>query len=86
MRGIHPLAEGFGVDPDDALFYSASTNEPRSIAAIRGDQSQFYIRLARALQGKEQFPVSRDDAIAVMSILEAAAESAVEGRSIVPRK
>ena len=86
VRGIRPQAEGFGVDPDDALFYPASTNEPRSIAAIRGDQSQFYIRLARALQGKEQFPVSRDDAIAVMSILEAAAESAVEGRSIVPRK
>jgi predicted dehydrogenase len=85
LRGLKPTDAGFGVDPDDALFHSASTTDPRPIAAVRGEQIQFYTRLARALQGGGNLPVTHDEALAVMSVLEAAAESAAEHRSVVPR-
>lgn len=85
LRGLQPTDDGFGVDPDDALFYSASTADPRPISAVRGEQTQFYTQLARALLGKGNTPVTHDEVLAVMSILEVAAESAAEHRSIVPR-
>jgi hypothetical protein len=85
LRGLKPTDDGFGVDPDDALFYSASATDPRPIGAVRGEQTQFYTRLARALRGKGNVPVTHDEALAVMSILEAAAESAAEHHSVVPR-
>jgi predicted dehydrogenase len=84
LRGLKPTDDGFGVDPDGALFYSASTTDPRLIGAVRGEQIQFYTQLARALRGKGKVPVTHDEALAVMSILEAAAESAAEHRSVVP--
>ena len=74
MRTIEELAYGV-----------ASTTDPRPIDAVRGEQTQFYTRLARALRGKGNLPVSHHEALAVMSILEAATESAAEHRSVVPR-
>lgn len=85
LRGLKPTDAGFGVDPDDALFYPASTTDPLPIGAVRGEQIQFYTQLARALEGKGNLPVTQDEALAVMSILEAAAESAAEHRAVVPR-
>jgi predicted dehydrogenase len=85
LRGLKPTDAGFGVDADNALFYSASTTDPRPIGAVRGEQIEFYRQLARAIRGKDDPPVTHDEALSVMSVLEAAAESAAEHRTVVPR-
>lgn len=85
LRGMQPTDEGFGVDSDSALFYGASSAAAVPFAAIRGDQCQFYVRLARAIHGDGEYPVAHKEALAVMSILEAGMESAAEQRVIVPK-
>ncbi len=85
LRGMRPTEEGFGVDPDSALFHGASPSAAQPLAAICGDQKQFYARLERAIRGDGAFPVTHEEALAVMSILEAGVQSAAEQRVIVPR-
>jgi predicted dehydrogenase len=63
---------------------AASSAQPQARPAARGDQSQFYVQLERAIRGKGAYPVTHDEALAVMSILEAGIRSAAEQRAIVP--
>jgi predicted dehydrogenase len=84
LRGMRPTDAGFGLDPDNALLYAASSAQPQSRAAARGDQSQFYVQLERAIRGKGAYPVTHDEALAVMSILEAGIRSAAEQLAVVP--
>ncbi len=85
LRGMRPTDEGFGVDTDSALLYGASSAEARQYSAVRGDQSQFYVRLAQAIGGRGAYPVTHEDALAVMSILEAGMQSSAERRVVVPK-
>jgi predicted dehydrogenase len=85
LRGMQPTEEGFGVDADSALFYGAAGAAPVTFAAVRGDQCQFYVRLERAIRGNGAYPVAPEEALAVMSILEAGMQSAAEQRVVVPK-
>ena len=53
--------------------------------ALPGDQSRFYAELADAIAGDGPNPVPPEEAIRVMAILQAADDSASQGRSIVPQ-
>jgi hypothetical protein len=81
---MQPTDPGFGLDPDNALFYAPSAAQPQYRPAVRGDQSQFYVQLERAIRGKGAYTVTHDEALAVMSILEAGMRSAAEQRAIIP--
>jgi predicted dehydrogenase len=83
LSGMPPTQDGFGVDPDSALFYGAASAAAQPIAAERGDQSQFYVRLERAIRGEGPFPVTHEEALAVISILEAGMKSAAEQRVVI---
>jgi hypothetical protein len=84
LQGMRPTDPGFGLDSDNALFYAASSAQPQFRPAARGDQSQFYVQLERAIRGKGVYPVTHDEALAVMSILEAGMRSAAEQRAVIP--
>jgi predicted dehydrogenase len=83
LRGMRPVDAGFGFDPDNALLYKVSAAQPQSFPAARGDQSQFYVQLERAIRGQGAFPVTHSEALAVMSILETGMRSAAEQRAIL---
>lgn len=83
LRGMPPTQKDFGVDLDSALFYGASGAAAQPFVAVRGDQSQFYVQLERAIRGEGTFPVTHEEALAVMSILEAGTRSAAEQRVII---
>lgn len=84
IAGARPGDEEWGDDPD-ALAWHTADGDVRLLPAVRGDQSRFYAGVAAALRGKSGNPVPPQDALDVMAVLEAAAMSAIEGRSVVPR-
>lgn len=84
LRGMRPTEDDFGVDPDSLLFYGVSSAAAESFTAVRGDQCQFYVRLERAICGDGPYPVTHQEALAVMSILEAGVRSAAERRAVSP--
>ena len=78
LAGVVPGSESWGEDDDSLVVFDANlrTNE---ISAPRGDQRQYYIHVRDALTGKISNPVSPLEALAVMAVLEAAAQSAESG-------
>jgi predicted dehydrogenase len=79
--GITPGAAGWGADPDAMLYYDGSA-APRTFPTPAGDQRQYYIGIERALRGLGPNPVPAQEALAVMALLEAAQQSAHDGRSV----
>ena len=79
---IVPGTDGWGIDPDAMQFYDGSDSAPRSIPPPNGDQRQYYIGIERALRGLGANPVTPDEALAVMNLLETAQRSARERRSL----
>ena len=79
--GVVPGADNWGVDPDAFVSHDGGA-APRSIPAPRGDQGQYYVGIERALRGLGSNPVTPDEALAVMIVLETAQRSAREGRSL----
>lgn len=84
MAGLLPDNPSYGVDPDDAYVFDPISHpgERRAVPATRGDQSQFYVQLERAIRGEGPNPVAPAEAVALIALLEAAATSAAEGRSM----
>lgn len=80
--GLVPGAAAWGADPDAMLHFDGASQ--RAIPTPPGDQRQYYLGIERALRGRGANPVPPEQALAVMSVLEAAQRSAREGRSIVP--
>ena len=78
--GIVPGSDGWGIDSDAMLFYDGSA-PPREIATPLGDQRQYYFGIERAVRGLGRNPVTADEALAVMTVLETAQRSAREGRA-----
>lgn len=78
--GIVPGSDGWGIDSDAMLFYDGSA-PPREMAAPSGDQRQYYFGIERAVRGLGPNPVTADEALAVMTVLETAQRSAREGRA-----
>jgi predicted dehydrogenase len=81
IGGMRPGDAGWGHDPDPLIVYGPN-HERRTIAATPGDQSRYYTSLVDALNGRTSDAVTSIQALAVMSILEAAIESARLRRSV----
>ncbi len=79
--GVAPGTQEWGVDPD-AMQFCDGDADPRTVAAPRGDQRQYYVGIERALRGLGANPVSAQEALAVMHVLDTARRSADEGRSL----
>lgn len=81
IAGVTPGAEGWGEDSDPLVLHIAE-NAPRSIPAERGDQREFYRLVAEAALCSAANPVPPIQSLAVMAVIEAAQQSAVEGCSV----
>lgn len=77
-RAWAPGSESWGEDDDSPVVFDANLRASE-ISAPRGDQRQYYIHVRDALTGKISNPVSPLEALAVMAVLEAAAQSAESG-------
>lgn len=82
LAGLRPGDAGWGVDDDPLQVMDGSLD--RTVAAPRGDQSQYYAAVRDALLGYGSNPVPPAQAIAVMAVLEAAFRSARDGRVVRP--
>jgi predicted dehydrogenase len=82
--GMIPGANGWGVDPDDAILYEGASGRTEAVKAAAGDQRGYYAALREALYGRGPNPVLPTQAVTVMAILEAALRSHEEGRRIAP--
>ena len=83
-EGLAPGAQGWGVDPDDAVLYDGSSGETRSVSAVPGDYREYYRALAEALHGRGPNPVPPEQGAAVMAVIDAARLADAEGRRVVP--
>jgi predicted dehydrogenase len=75
LRGVRPGMPGWGDDPDCLVILDCN-GAAGSVAAISGDQRRYYRGIVDAIAGAAPNPVSPIEALAVMAILEAAANSA----------
>lgn len=83
IAGMQPGEPSYGIDPDDAFVIDAGDGSAQRhrVPATRGDQSQFYVQLERAIRLEGPNPVPPGEAVALIALLDAAAVSAAEGRS-----
>lgn len=79
--GLTPGADGWGADPDAMRFHDGS-GAVRDIPTPPGDQRRYYIGIERAVRGLGPNPVTAEQALAVMNVLETAQRSARESRSL----
>jgi predicted dehydrogenase len=84
LAGVRPGDPQWGTDLD-SLQWRRDDDELQTRPALPGDQSRFYAGLADAIQGKGPNPVPPEEAMAVMAILQAATDSASDGRNVVPQ-
>jgi predicted dehydrogenase len=80
VNGVRPGDATWGVDPDDLVVHDGETRS--RVPTPRGDQSRFYAELCEALQGRGPNPVTPAEAVAVTAVLEAAVQSASQGRTM----
>ncbi len=83
LAGMAPGAPGWGEDADPMSVFDAVGDE-RVVPAQAGDQRRFYAELLTALHGEGPNPVSPDEALAVMVIVEAAVRSSASGCAVAP--
>ncbi|PJI91173.1 oxidoreductase [Luteimicrobium subarcticum] len=83
LVGTRPGDPGWGEDPDPIVVHlpDGSTSE---VAVPAGDHRAFYAGVREAVRGAGPLPVTVDESLAVMAVLEAGVVSAAEGRSVVP--
>jgi predicted dehydrogenase len=80
VAGMRPNSIGFGIDPDPGIFYDVATGEQIEIPAPPSNQSAYYIGIREALHGRQPNPVTPEQAVAVMAILETSFESGARGQ------
>jgi predicted dehydrogenase len=54
----------------------------RPIESLQGDYSRYYEQFARAVRGSDALPVSADDAVHVVEVIDAARRSAAAGEVV----
>jgi len=79
--GMKPGEKDWGQDPDRLQIHTDETSFHET-DALPGDQRELYRRLARALSGEGANPIRPVEALAVMAVIEAAAQSAREKRAV----
>jgi predicted dehydrogenase len=72
--GTAPGTPGWGEDPDAAIFFDGETAQTTLWNVPAGDHRRYYIALRDAILGLGPNPVTPVQAIAVMAVLEAAAQ------------
>lgn len=78
LAGTRPGDPGWGED-DDALLLYPGDAPMETLAAPRGDQGRYYAGMRDAIRGLAPPPVTDAQALAVMAVLEAGAQSARDG-------
>ncbi|MGP6156087.1 MAG: oxidoreductase [Vulcanimicrobiaceae bacterium] len=78
--GMQPGDATWGVDPEAATLYSGTAST--ALTVPNGDYRTYYAGLRDAILGAGTNPVSPDEAVAVMRILELARASGSEGRTL----
>lgn len=82
LAGMVPGAPGWGEDPDPLQWFGPANAAHWPTPA--GDQRGFYAAVRNAVAGQGSNPVPPEQAVALMAVLEAAAESAAQGRALEP--
>ena len=82
LAGVRPGSVGWGVDPLPGRLFLGGDAVAKERTVPPGDYRQYYARLRDAVRGTDANPVTATDALAVMTILEAAQTSAREGRVV----
>ena len=83
IAGLRPGNPGWGVD-DDGLQLFEEGQPARRLPVPAGDQSRYYAAIREALLGRGANPVTPEQAVDVMAVLDAAIVSAREGRRVAP--
>jgi len=83
LAGQLPGEADWGVDVEPARFYDGADGSVRELAVPRGRQQAYYEQLRDALLGRAANPVTPEEALAVMRVIEAAERSAEQQRVIV---
>ena len=83
LAGVTPGSAGWGAD-DDAMVLYGGEEAPRQLPTPAGDQRQYYIQIANALNGQQENPVPPQQALAVMAVLEAAVKASESGQAQQP--
>ncbi|VWX54551.1 oxidoreductase [Novosphingobium sp. 9U] len=81
ISGMVPGSSGWGKDADAMTVYHGDGRES-SVPVRAGDQREFYRQVVLAASGSGRPPVRPIEALAVMEVLEAAARSFEERRSV----
>ncbi|URQ61828.1 oxidoreductase [Pantoea alhagi] len=82
LAGVTPGSAGWGEDDEAMMLYSGEAQTQLPTPA--GDQRQYYIQIANALNGAQQNPVPPEQALAVMAVLEAAVKASESGQAQSP--
>nr|WKF57751.1 putative oxidoreductase YdgJ [Paraburkholderia busanensis] len=79
--GLRPGDEGFGAGNTDGTLrvLENGAEVDQALPTRNGDYVGFYVALADAIQNGVKFPVSAQDAVDVMTVIELAARSSEEG-------
>lgn len=83
IAGLTPGAETWGHDPD-ALICTNAECAIEEVLATAGDQRRYYAAIAKAVRGAGANPVTPQEALAVMAVLQAGIDSARSGRAQTP--
>jgi predicted dehydrogenase len=81
LAGLRPGDAGWGEDPDPLLLYDGNGGIEK-LASPKGDQSRYYAAFRDAVLGRGSNPVTPQQAVTVMAVIEAAMASALEGQAV----
>jgi predicted dehydrogenase len=79
--GMRPNDPQWGMDPDCASFFDGH-GSPQEIESQRGDYGEYYRAIVMAVNTGSPNPILPEDAINVMTVLEAAARSSAKRATI----
>ena len=79
-----PGSAGWGVDPAPGLLWTGDSRNGTPTVAPRGDYLHYYRALREGLTGSGSSPVTATQALAVVSVMEAAVCAAESGREQTP--
>lgn len=82
QTGMSPLDPAFGIDPDEGVFYNGATGEQTKTPTPAGRQQLFYEGMRDAITSGAPLPITPQEAVAVMKVLEGFYTSAREGRVV----
>jgi scyllo-inositol 2-dehydrogenase (NADP+) len=83
--GARPGGEGWGVDADDGLLTligDTGQPEPSNVPTLAGDYTRYYAAIRDAIAGQGPAPVTPEEAVQLMELLDLGAQSAEEGRAL----